>query len=185
MMHSAKEVYKEKMSKTLSVLKADLNTVRAGRANPSLLDQISVDYYGTATPLKNIANISVPDPRTLMISPFDPASMKDIERAIQVSDIGINPSNDGKNIRLSIPPLTEERRKDLTKLIRKMSEDAKIAVRNSRREANETLKKAEKDSELTEDELKKELDEIQKLTDDCMKDIDSIAEEKEKELMEI
>ena len=184
-MSSAQEIYKEKMSKTLSVLKEDLNTVRAGRANAALLDQISIDYYGTQTPLKNLANIQVPDPRTLMIIPFDPSTLKSIEKAILVSNLGINPSNDGKNIRLVIPPLTEERRKDLTKLIKKMGEESKVAVRNCRREANEQLKKAEKAGELTEDDLKDDLEEIQKATDKCMKDIDEIVSGKEKELMEI
>ena len=184
-MSSAQEVYKEKMSKTLSVLKEDLNTVRAGRANAALLDQISLDYYGTPTPLKNLANIQVPDPRTLMIIPFDPSTLKGIEKAIQVSNLGINPTNDGKNIRLVIPPLTEERRKDLTKLIKKMGEDAKVAVRNLRRDANDSVKKAEKAGELTEDDVKKDLDEIQKMTNKCMKDIESIIANKDKEIMEL
>jgi ribosome recycling factor len=180
-----KQEYQEKMSKTLSVLKQDLNTVRAGRANPTLLDQISIDYYGVNTPLKNIANITVPDPRSLVITPFDPKTVKAIEKAIQVSDIGINPSNDGKNIRLVIPPLTEERRKDLTKTIKKMGEEAKVSVRNIRRDVNESLKKAEKAGELTEDDLKEELDEIQKATDKTIKDIDEMVAAKDKELMEM
>ena len=184
-MSSAQEIYKEKMSKTLSVLKEDLNTVRAGRANAALLDQIVVDYYGTPTPVKNMANIQVPDPRSLTIIPFDPKSLKNIEKAIQMSNIGINPTNDGKNIRLVIPPLTEERRKDLTKQIKKMGEESKVAVRNCRRDANDQIKKAEKAGELTEDDVKKDLDEIQKMTDKCMKDIDEIIAGKEKELMEI
>ncbi|MBQ1906962.1 MAG: ribosome recycling factor [Firmicutes bacterium] len=184
-MANAKEIYQEKMEKTLSVLRADLNTVRAGRANAALLDQIAVEYYGVPTPLKNMANIAVPDPRTITITPFDPKSVKDVEKAIQVSNIGINPSNDGRTIRLVIPPLTEERRKELTKLIKKMGEESKVAVRNLRRDANEDLKKQEKNGELTEDDLKEELDEIQKLTDKCMKDIDSIVAAKDKELMEI
>ena len=184
-MSTAQEIYKEKMSKTLSVLKEDLNTVRAGRANAALLDQIVVDYYGSPTPVKNLANIQVPDPRSLLIIPFDPKSLKNIEKAIQASNIGINPTNDGKNIRLVIPPLTEERRKDLTKQIKKMGEESKVAVRNCRREANDQIKKAEKAGDLTEDDVKKDLDEIQKLTDKCMKDIDEIIAGKEKELMEI
>ena len=184
-MSSAQEIYKEKMSKTLNVLKEDLNTVRAGRANAALLDQISIDYYGSQTPLKNMANIQVPDPRTLTIIPFDPSTLKSIEKAIQVSNLGINPTNDGKNIRLVIPPLTEERRKDLTKLIKKMGEESKVAVRNLRRDANDQIKKAEKSGELTEDDVKKDLDEIQKMTDKCMKDIDTIVSNKEKELMEL
>jgi len=184
-MSSTKNEYKEKMAKTLSVLKQDLNTVRAGRANASLLDQVSVEYYGSAMPLKNICSISIPDPRTIMITPFDAKSMKNIEKAIQTSDIGINPTNDGRNIRLVIPPLTEERRKDLTKKIKKMGEASKVAVRNLRRDINDTLKKAQKNSEITEDDLKSELDEIQKMTDKCIKDIDNILAEKEKELMAV
>ncbi len=184
-MSSAQEIYKEKMSKTISVLKEDLNTVRAGRANAALLDQITVDYYGVMTPVKNLANIQVPDPRTLMIIPFDPKSLKNIEKAIQMSNLGINPTNDGKNIRLVIPPLTEERRKELTKVIKKMGEESKVAVRNCRRDANEQIKKAEKAGELTEDDVKKDLDEIQKMTDKCMKDIDQIIANKDKEIMEL
>lgn len=181
----AQEVYKEKMEKTLSVLKQDLNTVRAGRANPALLDQIVIDYYGTPTPVKNMANIQVPDPRSILIAPFDPSTLKSIEKAIQVSDIGINPSNDGKNIRLVIPPLTEERRKELAKSIKKMGEESKVAVRNLRRDANDQIKKDEKAGLLTEDDVKDDLEEIQKMTDKCMKDIDAILAEKEKELMEL
>ncbi|MBQ4505687.1 MAG: ribosome recycling factor [Firmicutes bacterium] len=184
-MANAKEVYKEKMEKTLSVLKQDLNTVRAGRANAALLDQISVEYYGVPTPLKNMSNIAIPDPRSITITPFDPKTVKDIEKAIQMSNIGINPSNDGRSIRLVIPPLTEERRKELTKLIKKMGEESKVAVRNCRRDANEELKKQEKNGELTEDDLKEDLEEIQKMTDDCMKEIETIVAAKDKELMEL
>ncbi len=184
-MSTAQEVYKDKMAKTISVLKEDLNTVRAGRANAALLDQITVDYYGVPTPVKNLSNIQVPDPRSLLIIPFDPKSLKNIEKAIQMSNLGINPTNDGRNIRLVIPPLTEERRKDLTKLIKKMGEESKVAVRNCRREANEQIKKAEKAGDLTEDDVKKDLDEIQKMTDKCMKDIDQIIAAKDKEIMEI
>jgi len=184
-MATTKEQYEEKMAKTLSVLKEDLNTVRAGRANPALLDQVSVEYYGTPTPLKQLCNIQVPDPRTLLVIPFDPKSVGTIEKAIQAANIGINPSNDGKNIRLVIPPLTEERRKDLTKQIKKMGEESKVAVRNLRRDVNETIKKEEKAGELTEDDVKKELEDIQKLTDKCIKDIDDIIANKGKELMEI
>lgn len=181
----AQEVYKEKMEKTLSVLKQDLNTVRAGRANASLLDQISIDYYGTMTPVKNLANIQTPDPRSITITPFDPSAAKLIEKAIQASDIGINPNSDGKVIRLVIPPLTEDRRKDLTKIIKKMGEESKVAVRNCRRDANDQIKKDEKAGLLTEDDVKADLDEIQKLTDKCMKDIDALISEKDKELMEL
>lgn len=180
-----KAFYEDKVSKTLSVLKEELNSVRAGRANAALLDQISVDYYGTNCPIKNIANISVPDPRTLMITPFDPSTVKLIEKAIMASNLGINPSNDGKNIRLVIPVVTEERRKELTKVIKKMGEEAKVAVRNVRRDANDQLKKEEKASEITEDDLKESLDEIQKMADKGIKDIDNMIAAKEKELMEI
>ncbi|MBQ9972534.1 MAG: ribosome recycling factor [Firmicutes bacterium] len=176
---------KERIEKSKSVLKEELNTVRAGRANPALLDKIVVDYYGSPTPLKNISNISVPDPRTLLISPFDPKSISDIEKAINISNLGINPSNDGKVIRLVIPAVTEERRKELTKTVKKMGEDSKVAVRNLRREANDELKKQEKAGEITEDDLKKDLDTVQKETDKAIKDIDDICAAKEKEIMEV
>lgn len=179
------QVLEEKMRKSISVLKEELNTVRAGRANPALLDKVMVDYYGSPTPLKNISNISVPDPRSLMISPFDPKSIHDIEKAINIANLGINPSNDGKVIRLVIPAVTEERRKELIKVIKKYGEDAKVAVRNERRDANDELKKQEKAGELTEDDLKKSLEEVQKKTDKTMKDIDQIVVDKEKEIMEV
>lgn len=175
----------EKSEKTLSVLKEDLNTVRAGRANPALLDKVMVNYYGMLTPLKNIANISVPDPRTLMISPFDPKSVGDIERAINMANIGINPSNDGKVIRLVIPQVTEERRKELTKTVKKMGEEAKVAVRNVRRDSNEKLKKMEKDHEITEDDLKDALDQVQKAVEKAEKAIDDVIAQKEKEILEV
>jgi len=180
-----REVLNEKMSKTLAVLKEDLNTVRAGRANPALLDKIMVNYYGTPTPLKNISNVSVPDPRTLLISPFDQKSIGEIEKAINIANLGINPTNDGRLIRLVIPQVTEERRKELTKLVKKMGEDCKVAVRNVRRDINEVLKKQEKASEITEDDLKKELDEVQKKSDKTIKDIDDIITAKEKEILEV
>ena len=166
----------ERIAKSIAVLKEDLNTVRAGRANPALLDKVSVDYYGSPTPLKNLSNISVPDPRTLMITPFDPKSIGDIEKAINVAGIGI---------RLTIPQLTEERRKELTKTTKKMGEDAKVAIRNLRREANDSLKKQEKDGELTEDDLKKELDAVQKTIEKAVKDIDDVVAAKDKEILEI
>lgn len=184
-MDTVKKNLEEKGQKTISVLKEDLNTVRAGRANPALLDKIMVEYYGTPTPLKNISNITVPDPRTLLISPFDPKSIVDIEKAINIANIGINPLNDGKSVRLIIPQVTEERRKELTKTVRKLGEDAKIAVRNLRREANDKLKKMEKDSEISEDELKKALDEIQKSVEKTEKAIDEVITNKEKEIMEV
>jgi len=179
------QVLEEKMKKSISVLKEELNTVRAGRANPALLDKVMVDYYGSPTPLKNISNISVPDPRSLMISPFDPKSIHDIEKAINIANLGINPSNDGKVIRLVIPAVTEERRKELIKVIKKYGEDAKVAVRNERRDANDELKKQEKAGELTEDDLKKSLEDVQKKTDKTTKDIDQIVVDKEKEIMEV
>ncbi|MDR2163227.1 MAG: ribosome recycling factor [Clostridiales Family XIII bacterium] len=176
---------KGKMEKTVSILKENLNTVRAGRANPALLDKVSVEYYGTPTPLKQIANISAPDPRSLLVVPFDPKSLHEIEKAIGAANVGINPSNDGKSLRLQIPQLTEERRKELTKLVHKFGEDAKVAIRNERRDANERLKKQEKDGELTEDDLKNEEKAVQKKTDECVKDIDGIIADKEKEILEV
>ena len=159
-MEGIKKHLEERSKKTISVLKEDLNTVRAGRANPALLDKVLVDYYGTPTPLKNLSNISVPDPRTLLISPFDPKSIHEIEKAINIANIGINPSNDGKCVRLVIPQVTEERRKELTKTVKKMGEDSKVAIRNLRRDANDELKKLEKNHEITEDDLKKALDDV-------------------------
>lgn len=175
----------EKISKTKATLKEELNTVRAGRANPSLLDKIMVDYYGSPTPLKQMSNVSVPDPRTLMIAPFDPKSISEIERALNTANLGINPSNDGKAIRLVIPQVTEERRKELTKTIKAMGEEAKVAVRNVRRHTNDEIKKEEKAGELTEDDVKAEMDKVQKLTDDAIKSIDEIILTKEKEIMEV
>ncbi|MBR3786480.1 MAG: ribosome recycling factor [Firmicutes bacterium] len=184
MSHSHKTL-EERIARSISMLKEDLNTVRAGRANPALLDKVMVDYYGCPTPLKNLSNISVPDPRTLMITPFDAKSIGDIEKGINIADIGITPTNDGKVIRLVIPALTEERRKELTKTTKKMGEDAKIAIRNLRRDVNDHLKKAQKDGELTEDDLKKELDKVQKTTDKAVKDIDDIVAAKDKEILEV
>ncbi len=179
------DIVNEKSEKALSFLRDEMNTVRAGKANPALLDRIIIDYYGTPSPLKNIANISAPDPRTLQITPFDPSTVSLIEKAIQIADLGINPSNDGKNIRLAIPQVTEERRKELTKVVKKMGEEAKIIIRNFRREANDTIKKQEKEKEISEDDLKTELDEIQKITDKFIKEVDDIIEAKEKEIMEV
>ena len=184
-METIKKNLEEKSKKSIAILKEDLNTVRAGRANPALLDKVTVEYYGTATPLKNIANISVPDPRTLLISPFDPKSVGEIEKAINMANIGINPSNDGKCVRLVIPQVTEERRKELTKTVKKMGEDSKVAVRNLRRDANDHLKKKEKAHEITEDELKKALDDMQKSIEKTVKEIDDIVAAKEKEILEV
>ena len=184
-MEKIKKNLEEKSKKSISVLKEDLNTVRAGRANPALLDKVMVDYYGSPTPLKSLANISVPDPRTLLISPFDPKAIGEIEKGINVANIGINPSNDGKCVRLVIPQVTEERRKELTKTVKKMGEESKVAVRNLRREANDELKKLEKAHEITEDELKKALGDIQKATDKTIKEIDDIVAAKDKEILEV
>ncbi|MDR3305527.1 MAG: ribosome recycling factor [Clostridiales Family XIII bacterium] len=179
------EVLDDKIKKTITILKENLNTVRAGRSNPALLDKVTVDYYGTPTPLKSIANITVPDPRSLAILPFDPKSLHEIEKAISAADIGINPSNDGKMLRLQIPSLTEERRRDLTKLVRKFGEDAKVAIRNERRDANEHLKKQEKSGDLTEDDLKTEEKSVQKKTDEAIEMIDQIVSSKEAEILEV
>ena len=184
-METIKKNLEERSKKTISVLKEDLNTVRAGRANPALLDKVSVQYYGSPTPLKNLSNISTPDPRTLLITPFDPKSIGEIEKAINMANIGINPSNDGKCIRLVIPPVTEDRRKELTKIVKKMGEDSKVAVRNLRRDANDHLKKMEKNHEITEDESKKAQDDVQKATDKVIKEIDEIVAAKEKEILEV
>ncbi|MGN1413008.1 MAG: ribosome recycling factor [Anaerovoracaceae bacterium] len=184
-METIKKNLEERSKKTISVLKEDLNTVRAGRANPALLDKVSVQYYGSPTPLKNLSNISTPDPRTLLITPFDPKSIGEIEKAINMANIGINPSNDGKCIRLVIPPVTEDRRKELTKTVKKMGEESKVAVRNLRRDANDHLKKMEKNHEITEDESKKALDDVQKATDKVIKEIDEIVAAKEKEILEV
>ena len=185
MSKDVQEILEQKMQKTIAVLKDELNTVRAGRANPALLDRVVVDYYGSPTPLKNLSNISVPDPRTLMIAPFDPKTINDIEKAINVLNLGINPTNDGKIIRMVVPQLTEERRKELTKVVKKFGEDAKVAVRNERRDANDELKKQEKAGELTEDDLKKDMDLVQKKTDKTIKDIDDIIAAKDKEILEV
>lgn len=184
-MQEIKKNLESRCAKSILVLKEDLNTVRAGRANAALLDKIMVDYYGSPTPLKSLANISVPDPRTLLIAPFDPKSIHDIEKAINIANIGINPSNDGKCVRLVVPQVTEERRKELTKTVKKMGEDAKVAVRNIRRDANDHFKKLEKNHEITEDELKKALDDIQKSIDKTVKEIDEIVAAKDKEILEV
>ena len=180
-----KKTLEERIAKTQEVLKENLNTVRAGRANPALLDKVMVNYYGAPTPLKALANVSVPEPRTLLISPFDSSAIADIEHGINEANIGINPSNDGKVIRLVIPQLSEERRKELNKTVKQYGEEAKVAVRNVRRDINEGIKKFEKDGELTEDDVKKALDETQKIVDKAIKAIDEIVENKNKEIMEV
>ena len=181
----AKKSLEERIEGAKNYLKENLNTVRAGRANPALLDRIMVNYYGSPTPLKALANISVPDPRTLMISPFDPKSVGDIERAILEANIGINPTNDGKVIRLAFPQPTEEKRKQLTKDVAKMAEDAKVAIRNIRRDAMDAYKKQQKASEITEDDLKGLEKDMQKMTDEYIKKVDDMTAKKEKELYAI
>lgn len=176
--------YDEKMKKTIEHLVSDFQTIRAGRANPHVLDKIVVDYYGTLTPLQGVGNISVPEPRIIQIAPWEKKIIKDIEKAIMASDIGITPSNDGTVIRLVFPELTEERRKDLVKDVKKKGEDAKVAIRNIRRDGNEAFKKLPK-TEISEDEVKDLQDEIQKITDKYIKDIDTLIEEKSKEILTV
>lgn len=175
----------ERMKKTISVYEENLSEIRAGRANPAILNKITVDYYGTATPINQMAGISVPEARLIVIQPWDMSVLKEIERAILASDIGITPNNDGKVIRLNFPELNEERRKELVKDIRKMSEEAKVAVRSVRRDGIDEFKKMQKDSSITEDELKQAEDQIQKLTDKHVEQIDKITENKEKEIMTV
>ena len=179
------KIYDEKMKKTISAVEKDFAAVRAGRANAAVLDGIMVDYYGTATPITQIGSVSSPDPRTLLIQPWDASVLKAVEKAIQTSDLGINPQNDGKVIRLAFPQLTEERRKELTKQVAKYAEEGKVAVRNIRRDAMDAFKKAQKKSEITEDDLKNLEKEIQDLTDKSCKDIDNLKTKKDKELLEI
>lgn len=174
---------KDKMQKTKEFYQRDMLALRAGRANPQILDRITVDYYGTPTPLKQMGNINSPEPRLLTIALWDVKAIPLVEKAIQKSDLGMNPSNDGKLIRLVVPELNEERRKELTKLVRKTAEDAKVASRNIRRDAMEQFKKLKKDGEITEDDQRKAEDEMQKVTDAAIKDIDKIAADKEKEIM--
>ncbi|MTD38786.1 ribosome recycling factor [Erwinia sp. CPCC 100877] len=184
-MNAILQTAKEKMGKAEQSLIRELGQIRAGRANASLLDRIQVDYYGAPTPINQLAGINIPEARVLMITPFDKNVLEDIEKAIQASDIGISPTNDGTVIRLVIPQLTEERRKELAKDVKKTAENAKIAVRNIRRDAIDDLKKQQKSNEITEDELRTLEKEAQKLTDDSVKNIDDITAEKEKELLEV
>ncbi len=179
------QVYNEKMEKTIRILESDYASIRAGRANPAVLDKITVDYYGTPTPIQSLAAVSVSEARILVIQPWDKSTLKAIEKAIQVSDLGINPSNDGMVIRIVFPPLTEERRKDICKQISKQGEDSKVAIRSIRRDANDTFKKQKKSSEISEDEQKTLEEDMQKLTDKFCKRIDEIASKKEKEILEI
>lgn len=177
--------YEEKMKKCIEALSSELATIRAGRASAAVLDRISVDYYGTPTPIAQIASITAPEPRSLTISPWDATALKLIEKAILQSDLGINPTNDGKTIRLVFPPLTEERRKELAKLTRKYGEDAKVALRNVRRDALEKFKAMKKKSEITEDDLKTAGKDIQNLTDKYTKNVDKVVADKEKEILEV
>ena len=175
----------EKMDKTTSVLAENFSEVRAGRANPAILNKVKVDYYGVSTPINQVAGISVPEARLIVIQPWDMSILKDIEKAILASDIGITPNNDGKVIRLSFPELNEERRKELVKDIKKMAEEAKVSIRSLRRDGLDEAKKAQKDGEITEDDLRNAETEIQKLTDKKVEKIDSLLDSKEKEIMNI
>ena len=175
----------QQMDKTIEALKFEFSTIRAGRANAQMLDKIRVDYYGTPTPINQVGSISVPEPRTLMISAWDKSAMKEIKKAIRNSDLGLNPTNDGEVIRINVPALTEERRKELCKQAKKASEEFKVRLRNERRDANDKLKKLEKEGEITEDELKKAQDNVQKMTDKYTKEIDSLLETKEKDIMAV
>ncbi len=175
----------EKMNKTLAALERDFKAVRAGRANVSVLDRVTVDYYGVPTPIQQMAAVSVPEARTLVIQPWDASTLKEIEKAILTSDIGINPQNDGTKIRLNFPPLTEERRKEIVKDVKKTAEDSKVAIRNLRRDALDKLKALKKDNKITEDDESNGEKKIQNLTDKFCKEIDSLASDKEKEIMEI
>ena len=177
--------YEEKMKKTLGSLEAELTTIRAGRANPHILDKLTVDYYGSPTPIQQVANITVPEARMIQIQPWESSLIKGIEKAILTSDLGLNPNNDGKVIRLVFPELTEERRKDLVKDVKKKGEAAKVAVRNIRRDANDAYKKLKKEEDVSEDEIKELEDQIQKLTDKYIKEVDKAIENKSKEILTV
>lgn len=179
------KLHEEKMTKTISVLREELAAIRAGRANPAVLDKLEVDYYGVPTRVNQLAAVSVSEARTLVIQPYDKSTLKSIEKAIQASDIGINPNNDGTVLRLLFPPLTEERRKDLAKGIAKMGEESKVAIRSIRRDANDKLKAMKKASEIIEDDLKNLENDCQKITDKYIAEIDKITAEKEKEIMSV
>nr|WP_199308039.1 MULTISPECIES: ribosome recycling factor [unclassified Leptolyngbya] len=173
------------MQKTIEATQRSFNTIRTGRANPALLDRITIDYYGSETPLKSLANISVPDSSTILIQPYDRSSMSSIEKAISLSDIGLTPNNDGTNIRLNIPPLTTERRKELTKIAAKYAEEGKVAIRNVRRDAVDSVRKQEKASEISEDEARDLQDSIQKMTDKFVGKIDALLKDKEADIMTV
>lgn len=179
------KIYEEKMEKSYDVLLDEFGAVRAGRANPHVLDKIRVDYYGTPTPIQQVGNVSVPEPRLILIQPWEKSLLKSIEKAILTSDLGINPNSDGSVIRLVFPELTEERRKELAKDVKKKGENTKVAVRNIRRDANDALKKLEKASEISEDELKDNEDQVQKLTDKMIEKIDKAVDTKTKEIMTV
>ncbi|MCI9619774.1 MAG: ribosome recycling factor [Dorea sp.] len=183
-MNERLKVYEEKMTKTMTNLDGELGTIRAGRANPNVLNRIKVDYYGTPSPIQQVANVSVPEPRMIQIQPWEKNMLKVIEKAIQVSDLGIHPTNDGSMIRLVFPELTEERRKELVKDVKKKGEAAKVAIRNIRRDGNDALKKL-KGSEVSEDEIKDMETELQKLTDKYVKDVDKAVDTKSKEVMTV
>ena len=178
------QVYNDKMVKAVDHLAFDFSTIRAGRANPHVLDKIRVDYYGTPTPIQQVGNVTVPEPRMIQIAPWEKSLIKDIEKAIMTSDVGITPSNDGSVIRLVFPELTEERRKDLVKEVKKKGEEGKVAIRNIRRDGNDAFKKLAK-TEVSEDEIKQLEDELQKLTDKFVKEIDKLVDEKSKEIMTV
>ena len=184
-MNERLQVFDTKMQKTVANLEGELATIRAGRANPNVLNKLTVDYYGMQTPIQQVANISVPEARMIQIQPWEKSLIKEIEKAIMTSDIGINPTDDGRNLRLVFPQLTEERRRDLVKDIKKMGEEGKVAVRNIRRDAIEKFKQMQKKSEITEDDLKDLTDEIQKVTDAKIKAVDDAVKNKENEIMEI
>ncbi|MEN8906962.1 MAG: ribosome recycling factor [Clostridiales bacterium] len=177
--------FEEKMAKSINSLNDNLSRIRAGRANPAVLERISVDYYGVPTPINQVANISIPEARVILIQPWDSNLVKDIEKSIQKSDIGINPNSDGKVLRLIFPPLTEERRKELTKVVKKEGEDSKIAIRSVRRDAIAHFKKEKKKSDITEDDLKDIEKDVQKLTDNYIIKIDNVVKDKEKEILEV
>ncbi len=185
MLQDILDTAKDKMKKSCDVYERDLMGLRAGRANPKLLDRIMVDYYGSPTPIPQIGNISSPEPRLLVIAPWEPKMIPEVEKAIQRSDLGLNPSNDGKIIRLVFPELNEERRRDLTKVASKGAEETKVAIRSIRRDAIEQVKKLKKNSEITEDDQRDAEEDIQKLTDKAIKDVDEIFAKKEKEIMEV
>jgi ribosome recycling factor len=185
MQNEAKKRMSEKMDKAIESLKKDLAAVRTGRASLSIFDHVLVDYFGTPTPINHVATLSVPESRLITIQPWDPKVIVDIERAIQKSDLGLNPSNDGKIIRIAIPPLTEERRKQIVKQVHKRGEEAKITLRNIRRNGNEEMKKIEKEEHVSEDATKRSIDEIQKITDSFIKNVDEIVSHKEAEVMEV